>query len=73
MLSGGTPLFFKGSEGAILKPFVPSVTRANQSASENLSKTLNTNLSDSHIQDESKMRKVDLSNKTDSQDFAFMK
>ena len=31
MVSGGmTPLFFKGTEGAVLKPFIPSTTRASQ-------------------------------------------
>ena len=38
-----------------------------------MSKSLNSSLTDSHIQDESKMRKVDLSNQKDNQDFAFMK
>lgn len=71
MTSGMTPLYFKGSEGATIKPFIPSQTRASQKSSEQLSSQLFNK--SSHVGEESQMSRVDLSNAKDSEEFAFMK
>ena len=57
--SGMTPLFFKGSEGATLKPFIPSVRQSSQKSSDQLTAFPQ---GKQHVQDESKMSRADLSN-----------
>ncbi len=48
MISGGmTPLIFQGSQGATIKPFVPSTTRASQKASDKLTKQIKEDAFDS--------------------------
>lgn len=69
-----TPLFFKGSEGALMKPFVPTSTRASQKSSDLITKpSINLGTEKTHLNDESKMSRVDFSQAKDSEEFAFMK
>ncbi len=75
-------MFFKGSEGAFLKPFVPSQQRPTSKASDVLTKPLSSTgltqktASTLHqsVQDESMMSRHEMPDSTDTKnsDFAFM-